>query len=790
MKIRKKIFLIVCVLSIALKMQSQGVTTITTIDNGFIIDFTLPTYTINDSSLYESYGINETYSYINIPYLGKVEDEGYPNLPQHTLNFYLPENATTFNVVISNKVTQDITLSNMFLPAQDEFITDSMQFVINNGYYTSNGSLYAFDYQISDKYNIMGADGVSFTIFPFRYNPLQNKIVATQSCRFTITHNGSFPSGQGPQNAPSAVNNLQNNYLSQIFDNYPTPPSYAPGTSESTYRGKYLIVTAPEFESTLSYFVNYKRNIGYDVTIVNTNVTGTTANQIKNYLQTQYNNTSTRPNFILLVGDVNTIPASEGSTSSTYDEDDQDDDYNDNTLTDLQYACLKGSDVFADVFLGRFSISSIAELQNIIHKTIYSETNNHRIDKTVLLISGDGKNHDSDQAIEFSKHQNDMKDILQDKGLNCETVYYKDKNTRYNPKSDSDVENAVNANPLIMSYFGHGVYNALCFDTGVFYGPFEVVSGGGTKTNFLNTVYPVTFGFACLSNCFAYSKGNSFGEAWIRSVHGGVAYFGATTIVQTATTQLINKNIFKQLNDSRLSEIINRGIKNYYDNDWVTFLSLKRQRHIKSYNLLGDPSLYLYGIGCQSNYNISTNVTFHNGDNIKYGAINSISVGGNNSSVQLQSGSNVTLRAGNAITLLSGFSAQPGTQFSASISNEDCNSPSFVRQYNSNDDESKIIDNKNNSVIPDIRQTRNVISTFPNPAQDNISFYFYITTQIESLTIHDVNGRIISIVSLSGFESNAWNMLKVDISTLPEGIYFYTLKHKNGYEKSKFIKKN
>lgn len=791
MKTRKRIFFVICVLLTAFKIQSQGVTTITTIDNGFIVDFMLPSYAINDTNLFECFGINETYSYIKIPYFGKIEDEGYPNLPQHTLNFYLPENATLFNVVVSNKVTQDIILSNLFLPAQDEFITDSIQFVINNGYYTSNGSLYSFDYQISDKYNIMGADGVSFSIFPFRYNPLQNKIVATQSCRFTITHNGSFTSEQGPQNAPSVVNNLQNNYLSQIFDNYPTPPSYAPGTTESTNRGKYLIVTAPEFESTLSYFVNYKRNIGYDVTIVNTNVTGTTASEIKNYLQIQYNNTSTRPNFVLLVGDVNTIPASEGSTSSSDDTDDKKVDYFDNTLTDLQYACLDGNDVFADVFLGRFSVSSPAELQNIIHKTIYTETNNHRIDKNVLLISGEGANHDYKQSREFSNHQDDMKDILQDKGYNCETVYFLDKNNRYNNKTQYDVFDAVNANPFVISYFGHGMYNTINFDITLIGddNPFNLINNK-IRTNFTNTVYPITFGFACLSNCFGYSSGNSFGEAWIRSSHGGVAYYGATTIVQDATTQLINKNIFKQLDESRLSEIINRGIKKYYDKDWITFLSQKRQRHIKSYNLLGDPSLYLYGIGCQSDYNISTDVIFQNGDSIQYRAINSISVGGNNSTVQLLAGSNVTLKAGNVITLLPGFSVQYGAQFNASIDNEDCNSPSLVRQFNSNDDESKIIENINNSITPDFRQVQNVISTFPNPAKDNISFYFNIINQIESLTLHDIKGRSLNIVSLSGYESNTWNMLKVDISTLPEGIYFYSLKHQNGYEKGKFIKKN
>jgi hypothetical protein len=186
-------------------------------------------------------------------------------------------------------------------------------------------------------------------------------------------------------------------------------------------------------------------------------------------------------------------------------------------------------------------------------------------------------------------------------------------------------------------------------------------------------------------------------------------------------------------------------------------------------------------------YDISTDVTFHDGNRIVYEAENTISVASNNSSVILESGSDVSLKAGNSITLLPGFSIQSGANFKASIDNDICSTPSSVRKYNSDDNDSEIIDNNDKLSI---FAKQNVVSAFPNPAHDYITFYFNITSAIESLTIQDINGRLFSVTALSGLETNKWNSVRLDISAFPEGIYFYTIKHKNGYEKSKFIKQN
>lgn len=744
------------------KAQLQSSVTITNISNGFIIDFTLPDYTVRDTNIYENFGINQTYSYIDIQNFGEMAEEGYPNLPQHTLNLYIPTNTTTFSVSTSNKQTQSILLSHPILPYQDFFQTDSVEFLKNTVYYNSDGSLFAFDYQISDTFDIMGARGIAFSIFPFRYNPIAGSISKTQSIRFTITHNGSFASGHGQQNAPLASgSSVKNEYLGQIFDNYPASKQNAPGLITSMYRGKYLIITAPMFENTLSYFANYKRNIGYDVTVVTTHITGIAANNIKNYLQTQYNNTSTRPDYVLLVGDVDNIPPSAGSVSGITD-----DDYT-HPITDLDYTRLSGDDYYADIFLGRLPVSSAAQLQNIIHKTIFMETNLHRFNKHALLVAGGGNGKNS-----FSSNVKDVKKELENKNFTCTVFHTKDGATQ------ADVLNALNNDNTLFIYRGHGSYTSLA--------AVDFSISGGSISSRTNSVFPFGFGFACLTNCFAYTAGTSFGESYVRSSVGGVSFFGASTISYRDQNNIINEKIFNQLNNNdRLSHVINKGMKEYHDRFWGFLHKEKTKRHIRMYNLLGDPSLYMFGIGCQSDYEIATNVTFHNGDQVTYEAGNSIIAGGSNSSVLLQSGSNIILKSGNKITLLPGFHAAAGSTFSALISDIDCNSPSLVRKQNNTSDTIDVSD-KNN--YPHIPQYSSIVTTFPNPASKYISFYFYIISQPEILYITDINGRMVGTYSLSEYKSNTWDLLTINISSLIKGTYLFTIKHKNGHETGKFIK--
>lgn len=154
-------------------------------------------------------------------------------------------------------------------------------------------------------------------------------------------------------------------YFHQLFANYDITRGLGNQNPEN-----YLIITAPEFDNNISDFVQYKRNIGYNVTVVNTNTTGSGSSSIKNYIQSLYNNISTRPEYVLLVGDIDRIPASAGVDGNE-----------NNPITDLEYTLLEGSDEKADVFLGRFSVQDSTQLRNVINKTMFMESNMYAFQK-------------------------------------------------------------------------------------------------------------------------------------------------------------------------------------------------------------------------------------------------------------------------------------------------------------------------------------------------------------------------------------------------------------------------
>ncbi|HQO47052.1 MAG TPA: C25 family peptidase propeptide domain-containing protein, partial [Candidatus Cloacimonas sp.] len=108
------------------------------------------------------------------------------------------------------------------------------------------------------------------------------------------------------------------------------------------------------FIAKLNEFVAWKRQKGYEVNIVSTLETGGSSTQaIHNYIQSQYDNVSTRPDFIILLGDTNgsyTIPTYTEQFSGYGGE------------GDYPYTFLAGNDYLGDAFIGRISAENLSQL--------------------------------------------------------------------------------------------------------------------------------------------------------------------------------------------------------------------------------------------------------------------------------------------------------------------------------------------------------------------------------------------------------------------------------------------
>lgn len=203
-------------------------------------------------------------------------------------------------------------------------------------------------------YNIARLD-----IAPVKYNPVTNTIRVYSDLEVKVTFREADM---------SITRMLKQKYSSPFFNAVSDqvinhlPLSHWKDTLTSA-PVKYVIVSHPMFQAALQPFIAWKIKKGFTVVEAYTNNpnVGTTTTSIKAYLQSLYTNATPSdpaPTFILLVGDVAQIPSFQGTTGSH--------------VTDLYYAEYTG-DFFPEVYYGRFSATSLAELQPQIDKTLEYE---------------------------------------------------------------------------------------------------------------------------------------------------------------------------------------------------------------------------------------------------------------------------------------------------------------------------------------------------------------------------------------------------------------------------------
>ncbi|MFA5405438.1 MAG: C25 family cysteine peptidase, partial [Ignavibacteria bacterium] len=374
----------------------------------------------------------------------------------------------------------------------------------------------------------------------------------------SITKSGSFKIQLKKQPALTfAPTSSFNQLYDGMFLNYTT--TKALGTN------RYLIITAPEFESGLTPLVNEKTGLGYIVTVVNTGVTGTTNTAIKAYIQNLYNNVSTRPEFVLLIGDVDKIPEWIGTGKDT-------------PHTDLNYSCLEGSDPFADVFLGRFPIQNTTQLSNMINKTLYMENAINGLPKKNVFCASSDNWAITEATHRFCIDSFFVSSVYSNTTLFCHT------DTATTPRLTS----TLSANQTFVIYSGHGS---------------ETSWGDGPPLNqsqvnaLTNTVFPYTYVFSCLTGSY-YINSECFSETWVRGPKGAVVYWGSTIESYWDEDDILEKRIFRavfveKLKKTSPSFVLGKYLLyKYYGSVTPTI-----QRYMEMYNCMGDPSIYIKAYG-------------------------------------------------------------------------------------------------------------------------------------------------------------------------------------------------
>jgi hypothetical protein len=510
--------------------------------NGYRLDFTLPSY-----QLIPITAEGEEYLQLVIPEYGVTSEVGLPALPLISFNLFIAYEEEQSEFAINSIITEEKILTKKIFPFQMPWEKsnplDERPFTIDRDYYNSTGNMDQPLIQISEPFIIAGVKGVIVTVYPFKYNPKDDELIAVT--------NGSIDIHLDYLVLPvTNKSEMFNQFFRNVFANYE-------GVSTKSNM-KYLIITAPTFESGIQQFVNHKTSKGFDVAMFNTNVTGTTNTAIKNFIQQRYNDPNTKPEFILLVGDVAQIPSWIGSGEGTPN-------------TDLNYVQLEGGDYFADAFIGRFSIATTDELQNAINKSMYMENYiGTLLKKNIFMASEDN------YQVSEGTHNYVINLYFDPAGYTNLKLY-----SHTYGATTQQLINALNDNQIFAIYSGHGS------ETSWADGP--VLSQQQVR-DLTNTWYPFVYSFACVTG--SYHLTECFGETWLRTDNGASTFYGSSVNSYWDEDDILEKSVFKAMFEddiTRVTPMFDQGkiyLVNHYGGITGTTL-----RYLEMYNLMGDPSM-------------------------------------------------------------------------------------------------------------------------------------------------------------------------------------------------------
>lgn len=289
-------------------------------------------------------------------------EAGYPELPMYSTLVAIPSSGS-FNISVRESgvsTMRSVMVKPVFSTPEEE---TSKRCDVKA--YTSSSSYPSVTFSHSSPQILRDFRVVQISLFPVKYVAAEQELKIAKEISVDITFNDK--PGENEMPAYSGYSPAFANLYESMISNFSQYRDVMIAPASPRILLIYGNNTATEFVNKLAEFVAWKRQKGFEVNVVSTAVIGSTSNTgIKNYIQSQYNNLSTRPDYIILLGDTNgsfPIPSWTESMSSY------------GGGGDYPYTHLAGGDLLGDVFIGRISASNYSELDVILNKGYALEKN-------------------------------------------------------------------------------------------------------------------------------------------------------------------------------------------------------------------------------------------------------------------------------------------------------------------------------------------------------------------------------------------------------------------------------
>ena len=414
---------------------------------------------------------------------GRTAEYGKAELPVVSFYVAVPQGAEVDLSYVTSDYTilqdYDVYPSQPPKPETDGFIDPP--FTINETFYSSNEYYPSSVVDVNPIMVMRGCRMTMISVFPFVYNPVTKELKVYNNIEISI----DFIGGTG-EFIPERLRSI---YFQPIFDAFllnansverATLNNLRVGALSSDERADLLIVVYDEFYEEILPLAEWRHSIGIETKVVKWSEIGTTAEDLRNYVNNSYYNWELPPSFLLIVGDADHVPVNYIYTHPyPYPPS--------KTGTDHWYVAFEGNDYLPEIHEGRISVDNEFELITVVEKILsYSISPYMEEDwfNNVLLASKE------ESGRYFIWGSETIYNYLSPLGYNVIRQY----SGGTPPGSTQGVIDAINNGVSIANHRDHG-------------GETEWCSPKFTTTNIINDLdngakYPVMFSINCLSGYF------------------------------------------------------------------------------------------------------------------------------------------------------------------------------------------------------------------------------------------------------------------------------------------------
>jgi len=455
-KYYKKIFLKIEVIVIAIVFLLTIVPILPTVADDNTRDYKINLIKSDSSGLEINLNINNykfetmeidgtSYNRLKLTNSGQTSDYGKAELP--TISFYIavPKDA---EIKLNYEFSSNVVLSDIYLypsqpPLPETDCYEDPPFIINKSFYKINKFYPSSVVEVSPIMILRGCRIAMISVFPFSYNPSLEKLKVISDINIDIEFLGG-----GEEFISEKYRSI---YFQPLFDAFlinnnclkqPIINNLVAGigSSGNGNRADLLIVVYDDFYEEILPLAEWRHLTGLETKVVKWSEIGSTAEDLRDFVEDAYYTWELPPSFLLIVGDADHVPV-----NYLY----QHPYHYTMTGTDHWYVAFEGDDYLPEIHTGRISVEDEDELTIVVDKILdYSKTPYMEVNwfDDILLAAKE----ESGRYFVYTSER--IYDFLNPLGYDCNRQY----EGTDPPGSTEGVIDAINNGVIIANHRDHG----------------------------------------------------------------------------------------------------------------------------------------------------------------------------------------------------------------------------------------------------------------------------------------------------------------------------------------------